>query len=251
LAVVAALVGPGHAADHVDGTAADQNLADLSGDITDLYAFNAAGGNVVLIMDVGANATQSSRFSNVIQYVFHVNARTGATDASPFATTVVCTFDTTNKASCWVQQGGATIDYVFGDTTETMGAWSASGKVKVFAGPRNDPFFFNIQGFRAAARYVATNLSALTAILDGNGCPQLDAAGSPTSSAKARAVLRSNGDGTTPGADDFAKGGMAAAPLGVSSLTGNVLSLVVSLPSTMLTHDGIKPLLGVWASTHK
>jgi len=223
---------------------------DLSGDITDVYTFNA-GSNVVLIMDVGTNATTASKFSNAIQYVFHVNGITGLADTSPFASTVVCTFDASNKASCWVKNGATTVDYVTGDASAATGITSASGKVKVFAGVRNDPFFFNIQGFRKVTKFVADNLAALTPIINGNGCPQLDAAGSPVSSATVRGLLKSQTDGTTAGVDDFGKNGTAAAPLGVATITGNILSLVVQVPAAMLTNSGQKPILGVWASTHK
>jgi hypothetical protein len=125
------------------------------------------------------------------------------------------------------------------------------GKMKVFAGPRNDPFFFNIQGFRKVTGFVAANFTALAPTLAAGGCPQLDGPGSPVSSAQVRALLKSQTDGTTAGVDDFAKGGTAAAPLGIATLSGNVLALVVSVPKTALTNAGAKPLLGVWASTHK
>lgn len=248
--VVAAMGGASQAADHADGPNATQALMDLSGDITDVFTFND-GSNVVLIMDVGTNATSASKFSNKIQYVFHTNGITGLTDTAPYTTNVVCTFDAANKASCWVQQGTTTADYVTGDASATAGVTSASGKVKVFAGPRNDPFFFNIQGFRKVTRFVADNIAALTPIIDGNGCPKLDAVGSPVSSAAVRGLLKSKTDGTTAGVDDFSKDGTAAAPLGIATISGNVLSLVVSVPKTMLTNNGAKPILGVWASTHK
>jgi hypothetical protein len=223
---------------------------DLSGDITDVYAFTDAN-NVNLIMDVGTNATATSKFSNVIQYVFHVNGITGLTDTSPLASTVICTFDASQKISCWLEQGGKTVNYATGDASATAGVSSADGKMKVFAGPRNDPFFFNIQGFRKVTGFVAQNFAALGPTLTPNGCPQLDGAGSPVSSAAVRTLLKSQTDGTTPGVDDFQKNGTAAAPLGIATITGNILALVVAVPKTALTNNGAKPLLGVWASTHK
>jgi hypothetical protein len=245
-----ALARTGYAADHADGPNATQSLMDFSGDITDLYTFNN-GSNVVLIMDVGVNATATSKFSNAIQYVFHVAGITGLADNSPFASTVICTFDAAQKASCWLQNGSTTVNYATGDASATTGIMSADGKMKVFAGPRNDPFFFNIQGFRAVTKFVAQNISALVPIIDGNGCPHLDAAGSPVSSATVRNLLTKQTDGSTAGADDFAKSGTAAAPLGVATLTGNVLSLVVQVPAASLTSNGTKPILSVWGSTHK
>ena len=248
--VVAVCAATARAADHADGPAATQSLMDLTGDITDVYAFTDAT-NVNLIMDVGTNSTASSKFSNVIQYVFHVNGITGLTDTTPFQSTVVCTFDTAGKVSCWLQQGGKTVDYVSGDGTATTGVSAADGKMKVFAGVRNDPFFFNIQGFRKVTDFVAQNFAALGPTLTAGGCPQLDGPGSPVSSAAVRGLLKSQSDGSTPGVDDFAKNGTAAAPLGIATVTGNVLALVVAVPKASLTNNGAKPLLGVWASTHK
>jgi hypothetical protein len=241
------------AADHADGPSATQSLMDLSGDITDVYAFTDAN-NVNLIMDVGTNATATSKFSNAVQYVFHVNGITGLTDTAPFSSTVVCTFDASQKISCWLQNGSKTVNYVTGDASATAGVASADGKMKVFAGPRNDPFFFNIQGFRAVTGYVAAHFADFATTLTAGGCPQLDKAGNPAtvpSSSAVRGLLASQTDGTTPGVDDFQKNGTAAAPLGIATITGNILALVVSVPKTALNNNGAKPILGVWASTHK
>ena len=238
------------AADHADGPSATQSLMDLSGDITDVYAFTDAN-NVNLILDVGTNATATTKFSNAVQYVFHVNGITGLTDTAPFSSTVICTFDASQKISCWLQNGSKTVNYVTGDASAAAGVSSADGKMKVFAGPRNDPFFFNIQGFRKVTGFVAQNFSALAPTLTPQGCPQLDGAGSPVSSAAVRGLLKSQSDGSTPGVDDFQKNGTAAASLGIANLTGNVLALVVSVPKTALNDNGAKPILGVWASTHK
>lgn len=249
LAGALAMSVPALAADHADGPSATQNLTDLSGDITDLYSFTD-GGNVVLIMDVSANATSSSKFSNVVQYVFHVNGITGLSDTAPFSSNVICTFDSSQKISCWLTQGSTTVDYVTGDASPTAGITSKAGSLKVFAGLRDDPFFFNIQGFRKVTGFVAQNASSLAPILTKGGCPQLSASTTPTD-AQVRALLKSQSDGSTPGVDDFAKGGTAAAPLGIATLSGNVLAIVVSIPKTALTNNGAKPILAVWASTHK
>ncbi len=240
-----------YAADHLDGPSATQGGTDLSGDITDLYAFTDAN-NVNLIMDVAANATAgTTKFSNAVKYVFHVNAGAMFGDTSPAAYTVICTFDATQKVSCWLQNGsGATVDYATGDASATTGLTSQKSMMKVFAGIRNDPFFFNIQGFRHVTTFAAQNQSTLAGLPSQNGCPMLDAGGASLS-ATVRQLLKSKTDGTTPGVDDFAKGGTAAAPAGVATLTGNVLALVISVNKSALTQNGAKPVLGVWASTHK
>jgi len=246
--LVVGVGAPAFAADHADGPSATQNLTDLSGDITDLFAFSDAN-NVNLIMDVSTNATSMSKFSNAIQYVFHVDGVTGLTDTAPFQSTVICTFDATQKVSCWLQQGTTSVDYVTGDASPTAGLSSAAGKLKVFAGLRDDPFFFNIQGFRKVTSTVPAIAGSLK--FTPGGCPLLDDPSSPASSATVRTLLSKQSDGSTAGVDDFAKGGKAAAPLGIATLTGNILALVVAIPKATLTNGGAKPILGVWASTHK
>ena len=48
--------------------------------------------------------------------------------------------------SCWL----GTDEYVTGDASAITGLTSADGKLKVFAGLRADPFFFNLDGFHHA-----------------------------------------------------------------------------------------------------
>ena len=240
-----------YAADHLDGPSATQGGTDLSGDITDVYAFSDAN-NVNLIMDVGANATAgTTKFSNAVKYVFHVNAGAAFGDTSPAANTIICTFDATQKISCWLQNGSSTVDYVTGDASATAGIKSQKSMMTVFAGVREDPFFFNIQGFRHVTTFAAQNQATIAGLPSQNGCPMLDAGGGAGLSATVRQYLKSKTDGTTPGVDDFAKGGTAAAGAGVPTLTGNVLALVISVNKSALTQNGAKPVLGVWASTHK
>jgi hypothetical protein len=67
-------------------------------------------------------------------------------------------------------------DYVQGDPSATAGMVSADGKLRVFAGRRSDPFFFNLQGFRDGVAAVKAAAGGLT--FDAAGCPtNADAAG--------------------------------------------------------------------------
>jgi hypothetical protein len=210
------------AADHADGPRAS---ADPSADITDVFAWvspNAARLN--LVMDLVRNATPASRFSDSVQYVFHTTsrARFGATPSDEVD--IVCTFNPAQKIRC--QAGGELV--VAGDASGVNGIASANGKLRVFAGLRDDPFFFNLAGFRATARTVAGAASSLT--FDAAGCPALDAA---TSAALVSQLRSAPGGG--PPVDNFAR--------------FNVLAIVLSLDKSVVTKGG--PIVTVWGSTNR
>ena len=117
---------------------------------------------------------------------------------------------------------------VSGSADDPTGIASADGRMRVFAGVRNDSFFFNLSGFEAVAatvRSVAGDLS-----FDEAGCPQLDAA---TAAALGDQLVH-DGDGSEA-SDDFAR--------------QSVLALAISIDKTLLTPDG--DVLAVWASTHR
>src|SRR5262249_22088951 len=60
-------------ADHVDGPRAS---ADPAADITDVFAWMSPDAQrVFLVMDLVRNATTASRFSDSVQYVFHITSR--------------------------------------------------------------------------------------------------------------------------------------------------------------------------------
>src|SRR5205085_3071043 len=117
---------------------------------------------------------------------------------------------------------------VTGDASAEGGLRSRDGKVRVFAGLRNDPFFFNLPGFRATARIVAGAAGSLT--FDPAGCPALDAA---TSAALVGQLQTAPGGG--PAVDNFAR--------------FNVLAIVVSVSKSLVTRDG--PVVAVWGSTNR
>jgi hypothetical protein len=208
------------AADHQDGPAA---TADPSADITDVFAWMSSDASKVnLVMDVFPFATGTPMFSNTVQYVFHTSSRPSYGVAAAATVNVICTFNTAQTISCWAGD-----EYVTGDASSTAGLTSASGKLKVFAGLRNDPFFFNLDGFKATAADVTAAKGSLS--FDSNGCPLLDG---PTSTALVT-QLRTAPDGGAP-KDHF--------------LAANLLALVVQLDKSVLTSGG--PLVSVWAATH-
>ncbi len=204
------------AADHRDGAVAK---ADPASDITDVYTWND-GANVVLVMNVFPAATLDARFSDAVQYWFHTTSGPAFGEKSvPFD--IVCTFDADQKIDCWA--GG---EEVHGDASGLAGLASASGKLKVCAGRRNDPFYFNLTGFDAVSAFVAANSGSL--MYDPAGCPKIDMATSTT----IVTTLKEDGMGN-PGTDTFA--------------ADNILSIVVSIDKTLLTEGG--PIVSVWGAT--
>jgi hypothetical protein len=217
--------------DHLDAPA---TKADPTADINDLYAW-MDGSNLVLALTVFPEATGptadgglGAQFSNTVQYVIHTSSGTafGNTSASE---DIICTFDTTQNISCWVGAdefvtGNAGLVSTDGGPT---GLVSMDGKVKVFAGLRADPFFFNLDGFHHTEATVESVESTLS--FDEAGCPTLD----PGTAATLDTQLKTNPDGGLA-ADFFA------------SL--DTLAIVVSVDKSLVTRGG--SVVSTWASTH-
>ena len=209
------------AADHQDGAAV---LTDPASDINDVFAWTSPDGTRLnLVMDVFPFATTAARFSDAVQYVFHTSSSAGFGMASGASADILGTFDASQAISCW---GGG--EYVHGDASNAAGLASADGKLKVFAGLRDDPFFFNLDGFKATAHDVHNAAGSLT--FDAAGCPALD---STTANALVT-QLRSAPGGGAP-TDHFAG--------------ANTLAIVVQIDRTLVTAGGTT--VAVWASTNK
>lgn len=209
------------AADHIDGFDAGD-----SADITDLYTW-ASGDKLVLVMNTNAVAAADAKFSDAVQYAFHLESSTGFMTPGT-KKDVICAFDTAQMIQCWVgDPAGKADDTVKGDASATSGLTSASGKIRVFAGLRADPFYFNLEGFLDTVATVKTAAPTLT--FDGAGCPALDAITATT----LQTMLKSTAMGAGAAENFFA--------------TLNVLSIVVELDKS-LAGDG--DIISVWASTH-
>jgi hypothetical protein len=210
-------------ADHLDGPAAQ---ADAASDITDTYSW-LDGSKVVLVMNVSPLATTTSKFSDKVQYVFHTES-SAAFGMAGTKEDIICTFDAAQKISCWWGASG----YLTGDASATTGLASADGSFTVFAGLRDDPFFFNLDGFNATVATVEGAAAGL--MFDAAGCPKLDAA----TSAALVGLLGHDPNSTPPGgaAKDFFAG-------------KNVLSIVLSISKSKLNAGG--PIMSYWASTNK
>lgn len=213
------------AADHLDSPAASK---DPVADITDVYTWTESG-KLLLVFNVAALATTDSKFSDAVQYALHIesSAKYGvAGDKSD----IICTFDADQKISCWVGVSGKeSTDYVSGDASVTDGIKSESGKTRVFAGLRADPFFFNLEGFNDTVATVKAVAAGLT--FDGSGCPTVDG----QTSAAVVGLLQGTANGSAPAKNFFE--------------AANVLSIVLEVDSALVTTGG--PIVAVWGSTHK
>jgi hypothetical protein len=220
LAAVATMAVGAMGADHVDAPATTN---EPGADITDLYTWMSPDAKTVRIaLDVSPFAVATTKFSDAVQYAIHVKSAVNNSSATHSDTDIICEFSASQQIECWV---GAS-EYVTGDASSTAGISSASGKVKVFAGMRNDPFFFALDGFKAAVAAIeGTPITIPT-----SGCPSI---GSSVSSALV-GLLQSDGKGG-PAKDTFAG--------------ANVLAIVLEVDKTLLTSGGA--VLGVWASTHR
>jgi len=185
------------ASDHLDTSTVAMNPR---ADIGDLYAWTSPDGKQLnLVMTVVAQS-----FSDKIEYTFHIDSGKllGATTAT---TAIVCRFKADQSADCRAD-GGA--------------------ELRVFAGKRDDPFFNNVKGTRAAYQRAAAAVR--------NGAAT-DAAGCPTFDASTTAAILSEWRHTDGGAaSDFLEGWTPA-------------SLVVSIDIDRVAKQG--PLLGIWATT--
>jgi hypothetical protein len=221
-AAIAGYAVSARSADHLDGPAA---TGAPTKDITDVFTW-MDGNNVVLAMLVYPNAPTGTKFDNHVQYVMHTAsaATFGAGGTNPVD--VIATFDTgtPQKIQLWV---GAN-EYVTGDPSATTGLASADGKVKVFAGLRADPFFFNLDGLKQTAVDVEGAAASLT--FNDAGCPLLDGG---TAGALAGQLSHAADGGAA--ANNFA--------------AFNELAIVVTVDKSLLTQNGA-PLMTMWAGTY-
>ncbi len=220
LVVTGILFGPGiyaaYASDHLDTPTV---IADPAADIGDVFAWMSSDGRRLnLVMTIVGD-----QFSDRLQYAFHVGsgARFGETTVT---TSILCRFDAANAVECWAGD----VDYVRGDASNPVGLEGQNRRFRVFAGLRDDPFFNNVKGTRAALT------AADSAVRRG---ASVDAAGWPTfDEATSRTILdlwrhTDGGPGT-----NFLAGWKSA-------------TLVISIDRDVVATGG--GLLAVWGAVHK
>jgi hypothetical protein len=219
VAAAATATGALMAADHDDSPAAG---AEPTADITDVYAWMTSDASKVnLVMDVAPFATAGTQFGTAVTYALHVNSSAGY-GMPQQETQVLCQFYDYSKIECWAGD-----EYVEGDPSATSGISSSSGKLKVFAGLRNDPFYMEFVGFSETVKAVVAAAPSLN--FDADGCPALDS-------------------GTSAALVGQLQSGMNGAAASDTFAGSNVLALVVQIDKTVVNGNG--PVLAVWGSTH-
>ena len=139
LAFLAVMSPTGQAADHFDSPLAKR---DARKDITDVYAFRspANAANLVVVLNVSPHtpgAPTVPLFSDSALYNIHVDNNG---DLTPDATVEV-TFSGSDPQTFKVTGLGSTINGQVG-VTKTVGS------ISIFCGPRDDPFFFDLDVFK-------------------------------------------------------------------------------------------------------
>jgi hypothetical protein len=139
------------AADHLDSPVATN---DPAADIADVYAFTSPENatNLVLVMNV-APFGSASKFSNAVSYAFRIR---NVTSTSPITLDtipldVVCTFDTsTPQHGRCAGPRNLAASFTVEDKSDAGGG--AQSDMRVFAGKRSDPFFFDLAGFQSTVQ---------------------------------------------------------------------------------------------------
>ncbi len=209
-----------------DGADGPQATAEPDADVADVYAWMSRDGKKLnLVMTVWPDAPASAALSPRVQYVLHV--RSGPAMRKTSAEIPILCQTAGAELECWVGKTGL---HVKGDASNRAGLASGDGRLRVFAGVSDDPFFFNRAGFE---RYVQTAIGwndAFDAVRDGAGCPVY----TPQQSDTAWYILGRGADDHPPRNDHAGQ---------------RVLALVVQIDAAVVTTGG--PIVGVWASTRR
>jgi hypothetical protein len=155
------------ASDHFDGP---RVTANPQADIADVFAFTSPANpsNVVLAMTVTPFASPSASFSSHIDYAFRVRRIVAL---SPFTLDdtvldVICSFDAASPqhVTCSAP-GNLMATAVVGDKT---GGGGGSSAMRVFAGLRSDPAYFDRQGALATMSTGQASFTGKNAFLGAN-----------------------------------------------------------------------------------
>ena len=215
VAATLALTQPGaRASDHLDTAAV---IADPASDIGDIYAWMAPDGKRLnLVMTI-----VGGKFSDHVRYAFHVDS--GRAIGNTTATsTIECDFNSAVAPECRLDA----LDRARGDASGEGGRESENRRFRVFAGLRDDPFFNNVRGTRAALNAAAAALRA-GAPRDAAGCPHFDAA---TTARIADEWRHTDGNAASNFLADW-----------------KTAALAIEVDVDAVNHGG--SLLGVWATT--
>lgn len=142
IALTSLTVGIVTAADHVDAPA---TTADAAADITDVYAWHTDKGTLVAVIDFAGllEVGQPAVYDGKVVYGLHID-----NDGDNVADQDIWVRFGENGAGEW----GVQVSGLPGNATPVVGpveqVIDAGLGQKVFAGLRDDPFFFDLQGYK-------------------------------------------------------------------------------------------------------
>ncbi len=130
------------AADHLD---APKAAANLSADITDVYAWHTGDGKIVAVLNFAGLTEVGSpaRFSSEVLYLIHVD--NNGDNVSDLDTEIRFGQDAMGGWGVQVQNLPGAQATVVGPVGATF---EAGLGLRVWAGLRDDPFFFDLEGFK-------------------------------------------------------------------------------------------------------
>lgn len=226
-----------HGSDHQDSPTV---VARPGADVTDVFAYPSPSNpaNVVLAMDVyplipaGMSAGSQYSFDPAVLYQFKIATGVASKDYTE-KQVIQFTVSGTGQSQTLTMYGpaapkevGTTNTLVAQTGTVPFGQATTLGNgVKVFAGPRRDPFFFDLAQF-------------FKIVPDRNYQAHQNGATPPPASASSFNGFAANPNGclTTPSSNLLAN--------------FNVLQIAVELPKTMLEPSGASlGKVGIWATT--
>jgi hypothetical protein len=223
LGVLVGAAAPARAADDADGPRA---TAEPAADLADLYAWMSPDARKLnLVVTVWPGAPPSAALSPRVQYVVHV--RSGERMRKVTNEIPILCQTAGAELECWVGDTGL---YVRGDASRREGLATRDGRLRVFAGLSDDPFFWNRVGFDRMVEAIRGWGIELPPLQDGADCPVMTQEQSDMAW-----YLLGRGQDDHPPRNDYAG--------------QNVIALVVQVDASVLTRGG--PILGVWASTRR
>ncbi len=267
-------VHPAKGSDHQDTYNLAQQVGhNASADITDVYVFPAPdnANNVVLAMDVfpliPTGMGPSKVFDPTLMWQFKIShgAATSPEDqtiqfsASGASSSQILTMYGPGKVS----NVGTTSTFISpstGSTTLGNTANLQNNTIKFYAGPRADPFtfdlfaFFSFLGDRNFATHTSQTdpgtYSAATPFSNGNTVPPTNGLAPAYDQAAARATAPSFNGFTAGTMSGTGAGAYACSTNPATNVLGgfNVLSFVVEVPKSLLEPTGASHSINVWAT---
>lgn len=198
---------------------------DSAVELQDLYVWPSADlMKVNLAVTMRVSRSVGLRFPKGATFAFHVTSSEKYGTAG-VETNVICRFYDFEAIECW-----AADLYAAGQVGMESGVTSIDGRMRVFAGLRDNPAFFDLKEFLRASDLMLKMFDVPPPLTpptrDEQGCIK-----------------------STPKVANLGGRLRIAAPGGEDSLQdANVMALVLQLPKEALVQGG--PVLGVWAGAH-